>query len=82
MIVHNIPEIFEKFKVSWGVTGLAAVTPAIDLMPVVSQIVLVASLQMISIMVDYVRNRLKLRKTAEPLQGDDKGPDNDLMPDK
>ena len=69
MLLNNVIDIFEKFKVSWFSTGLLTVSPAFDFMPLISQIVLVLSLQIISIMVDYVRNRLKLRsRTSSDLE--------------
>ena len=77
MLLNNFVDLFEKFKVSWFSTGLLTVSPAFDFMPLISQIVLVLSLQIISIMVDYVRNRLKLRsRTSADLELPDKKKDS------
>ena len=60
MVLNNYIEVFTKFKISWLSTTFLSVS-FVDFLPIISQIVLVLSLQIISIMVDYVRNRLKLK---------------------
>lgn len=61
MIIQSVSDLFEKFKLSWGATGFLAFFSGIDLLPVFSQVILVMSLQIISIIVDYVRQKLKIR---------------------
>lgn len=65
MIVNSVSDIVEKFQVSWGSAGVLTVgMPLLDqLFPVVSQLVLICGVQLISIGVDFFRQKYKIRKS-------------------
>lgn len=54
------------YKLSWGVTSIMAITPAVEsMLPVVSQIVLIAGVQLVTLGIDYFRKHLKLPKRKD-----------------
>jgi len=64
MIINQISDVFEKFKLSWASSGILTIgTPIFEqFFPVISQIILILSLQLITIGVDYTREKLRLKK--------------------
>jgi len=67
MIINHISDVFEKFKFSWASTGILTFsTPVMEqFFPVISQVILILSLQLISVGVDYAREKLRLKKRSK-----------------
>lgn len=54
------------YKVSWGMTSIMAISPVVEtILPVVSQIALIAGLQLVTLGIDYFRKHLKLPKRKD-----------------
>lgn len=64
MLLNKITDSFETFKISWGSAGLLTLSaPKLDVFfPIITQICLIAGVQMVSIIVDLVRKKMKLKE--------------------
>lgn len=65
MIVNNISDVFEKFKISWLTSfGLTIATPKLELyLPIVLQVLFIVFTQLFSILVDRLRLKYLSQKT-------------------
>lgn len=73
MMINNFSDVVDKFQFSWASAGVLTVgMPFLDqLFPVVSQLVLICGVQLITIGVDYFRQKYKIKRSKRDKSGID-----------
>ena len=62
-MIDKFLQVFTDFKVSWGSAGIMTVTLPLweQILPLIIQICMIVSLQVISIGTDFIRTKYKLK---------------------